>query len=215
MSENQSLHGSFKLNKKNYMIVMRDLRQKINDFNEYNYNVSIMLYDLLKLNKIKKNSSAAWDYIRNSDFEFHHGLKTIKNNNIFKPTSSAIEFTINEMFRNNNNTILKPRKNIFPKLTNKNTSIYFIEDNLQLSIVADCISSTFSIRVERNNKNVDKARNHPLFDIFFHILKSHSWAKKEGGFVREETESMSDFDGDDLYNISEYCFLGEIGKQKK
>jgi len=215
MSTNQSERGSFKLKKTNYIKVMRQLRDMFNDYHNYNHTMAVALYEILKENKIKKNRSSARDFLDSIELSHNTKIRSIKNDWGFKPDGDSIYTALNEIFRNDNNTILKPRRSEYPKLTNKEKSINLYHDSLELTISASEKDETIYWDVNEGNHNCDAVDGCALEKAFFKILRTHKWGKNEGGSIRRKVESMSDYEEDDDYNISMFSFLGGFGEDNK
>lgn len=215
MSQDQSEYGSFSLKKTNYTKLMRELRGSLNDYYNYSHELAVAIYEILKENKVKKNSSSASEYLYEISLSRHSKVNKLKNSDIFKPTSESIHNALEEMFRNQNNTILKPRRSAYPKLTNKQKSFSIDFEDLEATISASESSNTLSWQVGENNHNCDHADDFFMKNLFFKILATHKWGKSEGGSVTRQDESMSDDPEDPKYNISCYCYLGGIGQVKK
>lgn len=213
MSMDQSAYGSFKFKKTNYLKVMRLLRDRLNEFHNYNHEVATVFYDFLKENKIKKNFNDASNFLYDNNLDRLIERKGVKNASIFGIDSDSIHFALSEMFRNNNNTILKPRRSAYPKLINKQKSFYIEFETAQLTISANESSNSITWRIAENNRNVDRVSNSFYSALLFPILHDYKWSKGEGGVVKIKEESMSDFDEDDDYNISFGRKFGDIGEK--
>lgn len=215
MALEQSLYGSFSFNKMNYIKAMRKLRDKVNDYHNYNYELSIIIYNLLKKNKVKKNEYDAYKFIHSIDLDLFVCKNNIKDSSKFCPNNDSIQFALDEIFRNENNTILKPRRSAYPKLTNKDKSLFLEVNCYSISIVASIKSATLKINVGSGKNNCRNAERFQMYKEFFSIINANTWSKKEGGFVTETEESTSDFEDDDLYNTQDSCYKGDIGNEQK
>lgn len=213
MAIDQSSYGSFQFKKTNYLKVMRLLRDRLNEFHNYNHEVAVVFYETLKENKIKKNFNDALDYLYSIDCDNLIKRKGVKNASVFGMDSDSIHFALSEIFRNNNNTILKPRRSVYPKLINKQKSFFIEFETAQLTISASENTHSITWRIAENNRNVDRVSDSFYSNLLFPILNEYKWSKGEGGVVKIKEESMSDFDDDDDYNISFGRKFGDIGEQ--
>jgi hypothetical protein len=115
----------------------------------------------------------------------------ISNPHRFEIDKQCIALALDEIFRNENNTMLKPRRTAFPKLTNKDKS-FSREFGYWIQISLDGDKKTINWSVESGNRSVDNSEDHYMTKIFFSLLDSYNWKIGEHGETVCVAESFDD-----------------------
>lgn len=214
MSCQQRENGSFNFKKTGYTEVMRDVRKLFQEYEDYSFKVALVIYEALKENKIKKNIPASKLFLRSKmeneinictgmvseeDINRHYlkklGVRCIENNHDFLIDKPCIEMALNEIFRNDNNTRLKPRRSAFPKLTNKDKSFEKTFAPYELfTITANHESNSMGWSVSEGNRSVDNSEYHFMAIAFFKILDNYKWKTGENGHTTCVSENFDDDD---------------------
>ena len=197
MSCRENEEGRFYFKKPGFNKVMKELRVFIQAWNEYQYNSAIAIYNGLIENKIKKNKDAVTLFLLKDEREdFHHKhseiMKTlnfpfIKNDFNFRIDVTTAELALKEMFRGKPNTLLKPRRSAYPKLTNKDREFYCCFSEI---IEISCKDNVVNWSVIQGNRSVDESIGHFAEKFFFKVLTDYEWKAKEGGSTISYSENF-------------------------
>lgn len=215
MSQEQSLHASYKFNKTNFSKVRGYLRDRLNEIHDFNHLVAVAIYDLLKKNKIKKNRNDVINYLDSLNFNDMSTFRKIRCRTYHSVDTDSIYLAIDEILRNDNNTFLKPRRSAYPKLTNKDKSFSVTTERYDITIRAKEESSILSLNIRMGNRSVDNTEFKQEVSAFFSVINSHTWKRNEGGFIETETENFCDDEGQPRYVIETKGYQGSIGEKER
>jgi hypothetical protein len=203
MSCEQRENGKFTFKKTGYTQIMRATRNMFQALDNFNYEIALCLYNTLNESKIKKNKKASYEFIQSQisnnmymDYnqEYRRILKKsvmVENTYCFEIDHVCINMALNEIFRNENNTRLKPRRSAYPKLTNKDKSfIREFNDLIWISFKEEDYSFEWTVR--QGNKTVNDANNHYITGIFFKIVSEYNWKIGERGETVSVVENFDD-----------------------
>ncbi len=202
MSCNQRETGTFKFKKAGYNEVMRKTREMLQVFTDYQFSISELIYAYLKENKVKKNKTSAINTLTVDHGQYHSfstshisriiNSRSLKNDYKFKVDQECVDTALAEIFRNDNNTLLKPRKSAFPRLTNKDKSFsaWFMDDTISISFNHE--SNSVEWGVEEGNRTVDDSEYHYITLAFFSILRNYEWKHGERGETICVSENFDD-----------------------
>ncbi len=202
MSCEQRENGTFTFKKSGYTKVMREVRTMFQALDNYRYDVAVCIYELLKENKVKKNIKETNKFIsslvgkdRYTSYadEYKKAFKLYSITNIygFEVDEDCLEMALKEIYRNNNNTRLKPRRSAYPKLINKDKSFSkSFKDLIYITLEEETLSLSWSVR--QGNRTVDEADNHYITTALFKILNDYEWKIGEGGKTVCVSENFDD-----------------------
>ena len=202
MSCEQRENGTFRFKQTGYTQIMRSIREMFRAMDNYHYEVAVCIYEVLKENKVKKNGDDSYNFIRenigNDRYKTYHQeymsiFKThsVKNAYGFEIDHECINVALDEIFRNKNNTRLKPRRSAYPKLTNKDKG-FQKEFNELIWITLSDKDKTVDWSVREGNRTVNEANGHYITSIFFKLLRDYKWKIGEGGETVCVSESFND-----------------------
>lgn len=205
MSCEQRENGSFNFKKAGFNKVMRSVRELFQEFDQFQFECATAIYEFLKANKVKKNKEDSLkflldgSYFSNNDCLDDAGssiLKRMREMSFYPSFSFSLSHDIvhgalDEIFRNDNNTRLKPRRIAFPKLTNKDrTFSRTFNDLITISSVEDDNCIYWSVR--SGNRSVDNSLDNPVTSKFFKIIEQYDWKYGERGSTTCVSESFDD-----------------------
>jgi hypothetical protein len=203
MSCEQREHGTFGFKQTGYTQIMRSVREMFQALDNYRYEVAVCMYEALKEKKVKKDHKATFKFIdentSNNMYRCYHKeymsmfkVYQVENKYGFEIDSDCIEMALKEIYRNDNNTRLKPRRSAYPKLTNKDKSFEkeFGDDLITICFMEKSLQFTWTVR--DGNRTVDRADDHYMTGIFFKIVSNYKWKIGEGGETVCVSESFDD-----------------------
>lgn len=230
MSTDQGQRAEFRFNKTNFAKISKKVRENINAYHQYCFDVAIVIYNELKTNKVKKDYNIAFNFIKNKmhstrsvgyfgykeDFYSGHnltGYRNIKNDFKFSIKDYILHLALDEIFRNKNKTLLKPRRIAYPhiKNTEKSFGVTFEDDQVEIFINADSLSAIWNI--ETNNHNVDHYGDEFYGRLLFSVINSHKWGRNETGTLITKVENFDDSYDADRYNY-DYVYYGDAKKNQ-
>lgn len=121
------------------------------------------------------------------------------------------ELISKELQRGKNGGLTKPRASAF-KVLNKPSFTIDVTEDATLTMIAETF--TLEWRVSRNNRNVDQARNSPLYRLCFDVLGRYKWKRGEGGTFTMTQESLDDFSDDESESHTS-AYWGPVGQKEK
>lgn len=229
MSLDQGQRAEFRFNKTNFAKISKKIRENINAYHQYCFDVAIVIYNELKTNKVKKEHKIAYDFIidkmRTKQLVRYVGYQTvlcgsgltgynqITNDFRMTLTDDIIYTALNEIFRNNNKTLLKPRRSAYPHIKNTQKSFGVDFECGEVSIGVNANTLTVSWEIQMNNHAVDNKEDMFYGRLLFPIIRAHKWGRKETGTLINKIESTDDSYDADRY-IYDYTYYGEAEKNQ-
>lgn len=212
MSCDSQIRGRFTFSKSNMPKVAKEMRDLYNQRQDYFYQVALAIHSIAKSEKLK-SYNAVYDYfilpcgneIKNKDFPYSKFFTIDKFylKNLLKT----------ELFSNNNDTLRKPRKSFFKKVTNADKVFTFFCMN-EVEFEVNSLKCTIEVDTGYNNRS-DSDLDLQFEDFFISKIKNRNWGTHEGGFLmyRDEDsyEDNFDLDSPDYDRVQMTC--GGIGKK--
>jgi hypothetical protein len=200
MSTREGQHGHITFTRTGYTQFVRDLRARYNAYQDRGFDAAQAAYALL--NKIEGRGSAqarrdALEQVRwvpepryTARYIQQVTMKTAQGNLTF---DGELTWPIKQaLFRNKAQTLLKPRRSDFPRLTNKVKAWSMEVNELYVTLTPTDSGGELSWHIEYGSNNVRHANSTRLSQLVLEALAKHPWKRGEGGVFYSDDEHSQD-----------------------
>lgn len=196
MSNNNEEETNIFLTNKGFKEVFNKLKELANKREDFLYESALSFYDYFKLKKINTYDEVL-EAFENWDSRGGINCSLISRKDTLS-YDDAFNRIVREMFRNDKNKLLKPRKSSFQYI--KNTSkVIDIDVNFGNIFAAE---NKVLLKCYRNNKAVDDFNNDKIVHEFKRFLdKEYNWKRSEGGVTKYKDEFQDEFSGGVITNL--------------